>query len=114
MKNLLYISLHKFYNKKRNLLKTVALRVKGILTPSSPPNPPKTKLIQTRHCFCGGEGPLGHNLVKVMAFYLYATLLTMSVLPDTSNTRFVNVVYFFGLIWYHISCYGRRKETPQI
>jgi hypothetical protein len=71
-----------------------------------PPNPPKTKLIQTRHCFCGGEGPLGHNLAKVMAFYLYATLLTMSVLPDTSNTHFVNVVYFFGLMWYHISYYG--------
>jgi len=33
----LYILLHKFYNKKRNLLKTVALRVKGNLTPSSPP-----------------------------------------------------------------------------
>ncbi len=33
----LYISLHKFYNKNRNLLKTVALRIKGNLTPSSPP-----------------------------------------------------------------------------
>ena len=42
MKNLLYISLHKFYKKKRNLLKTVALRVKGNLTPSSPP--------VARHC----------------------------------------------------------------
>ena len=30
----LYIPLHKFYNKKRNLLKTVALRVRA---PSSPP-----------------------------------------------------------------------------
>jgi len=30
----LYISLYKLYNKKRNLLKTVALRVKGNLIPS--------------------------------------------------------------------------------
>ena len=37
-KKVLYISLHKLYNKKRNLLKTVALWAKGNLTPSSPPH----------------------------------------------------------------------------
>ena len=42
---ILYIPLHKFYSKKRNLLKTVALRVRGNLTPSSPPNSPKANLI---------------------------------------------------------------------